>query len=149
MLAFLATPTALVAQSPLSAARGAAPAVPALRRAEAANMIVVPPALQHGPKCTTAEGAPCLGSCASSRREPGGCGSLGTATKRPSPQGEPLPRVVLELAANQGHWSHPPPVTLQTVRGAIIGGAAVRAVETSPSPSPSPNTLTFALPLAP
>ena len=58
MLAFLATPTALVAHSPLSAARGAAPAVPALRRAEAANMIVVPPAFQHGQKCTPAERAP-------------------------------------------------------------------------------------------
>ena len=61
MLAFLATPTALVAHSPLSAARGAAPAVPALRRVEAANMIVVPPAFQHGQKCTTAESAPWLG----------------------------------------------------------------------------------------
>ena len=58
MLAFLATPTALVAHSPLSAARGSAPAEPALRRAEAANMIVVPPAFQHGPKCTPAESAP-------------------------------------------------------------------------------------------
>ena len=28
----------------------------------------------------------------------------------------------------ESHRSHPPPVTLQTVRGALIGGAAVRAV---------------------
>ena len=51
MLAFLVSPTALVAHSPLPATRGAyaaTPAVPTVSRAHPAVMIVVPPVVQHG-----------------------------------------------------------------------------------------------------
>jgi len=135
MLSIVVSLPALVAHSPLPATRGftVTHAVPTLSRADPA-MIVVPPVVQHGrsaPWQCNLE----LSSCASSGRA-----WRFWAAQHHAHGAQPLPQV-LELAApSKRGFLFPPPLTLQAVRGAILGGAAVGLVKTNPDPNTDPNT---------
>ena len=130
MLALLVSPTALVAHSPLPSTRGAYAATPAmssLSRANPAVMIVVPPALQHGQSAALAQCTLELGSCASSGR----AWRLWVARYSQEGLGPPVSQPLLKLATSKAaDLTFSPPSTIQMVRGAIVGGAAVGLVKT-------------------
>ena len=116
------SPTALVAHSPLTATRGAYAAMPAmstLSRANSAVMIVVPPVFQHGQSAPLAQCTLELGSCASSGRAWRLWVACYSQEGLDPPVSQPLPQV-LELTASKPA-GFTPPLTIQMVRGAIVG----------------------------